>query len=185
MKTKQKILNAALRVLVENGFQALTQTRVAEAAGVSQGNLTYYFPTRNDLLKAVVDESKTQMVALSASSQAPLTVEALAEITLTMALSKNFRQLMLALTVAGDDDPTLAVWFTETDLNTRQKLRTLLAQMGLDVDESALHLLRATVVGASLIHSQQNTEASEHVARLVIKAAYEQLIQNACPLPSV
>lgn len=182
MKTKQKILNAALKVLVENGFQALTQTRVAEEAGVGQGLLTYHFPTRSALLTAVVDESKAQMVALSASSKVPPTVEELAEMTLTMALSKNFRQLMLALTIAGDDDPSIASWFIETDLSTRQKIRALLAQMGLDVDESALHLLRATVIGASIINSQQNTEASEHTARLVIKTAYQHLIQHARPL---
>ena len=34
MKTKEKILKAALDVLLQEGFPALTQTRVAEVAGV-------------------------------------------------------------------------------------------------------------------------------------------------------
>lgn len=67
MKTKQKILNAALEVLMESGFPALTQTRIAEVAGVSQGNLTYHFPTRTDLLKAVVEETKARMTAIRAA----------------------------------------------------------------------------------------------------------------------
>lgn len=182
MKTKQKILSAALKVLVENGFPALTQTRVAEEAGLGQGHLTYYFPTRSDLLKAVVEESKRQMASVSATSQEPLTLERLQDISLNFGLSKTFPRIMLALTVAAGDDPSLADWFVDADLSTRTSLRALLEQLGLQVDESALHLLRATVIGASLINLQQNTEASEQTARFVIQAAFQQLIKTTRPL---
>ncbi len=50
---RERILGAALEILRESGLQALTQVRVSERAGVRQSHLTYYFPTRQDLLAGV------------------------------------------------------------------------------------------------------------------------------------
>lgn len=183
MKTRQKILNAALKVLTENGFQALTQTRVAEAAGVGQGHLTYHFPTRSDLLTAVIDESKAQIANASAKNpQGPITLNTLKQVATQYALSSSFPRLMLALTVAADDEPSLSSWFAESDLKIRQAFRELLKEAGLDIEESELHLIRATVIGASLINLQQNTEASAQTARQVIDAAFERLLSKTTPL---
>jgi AcrR family transcriptional regulator len=50
---REQIVSAALGILHERGVRALVQTRVARAAGVPQGHLTYYFPKKADLLVAV------------------------------------------------------------------------------------------------------------------------------------
>jgi AcrR family transcriptional regulator len=50
---RERILDAALAVLEEVGVQGLTQVAVARRAGVRQSHLTYYFPTRDDLLESV------------------------------------------------------------------------------------------------------------------------------------
>lgn len=184
MKTKQKILNAALDVLVENGFQALTQTRVAEVAGVSQGNLTYHFPTRTDLLKAVVEESKERMTVIRAAELEAGTFSwsSLEDFMMSLPLSKTMPHLMLALTVAKDEDPTLAEWFVQADLGMRQNFRLLLAKFGYQTDETTLHFLRATIIGAALMHIQQNSETSERVARAVMKTACDYLKQRVTAL---
>jgi AcrR family transcriptional regulator len=49
----ERILDAALAILAESGLRNLTQVQVAHRAGVRQSHLTYYFPTRDDLLDAV------------------------------------------------------------------------------------------------------------------------------------
>jgi len=183
VKTKQKILNAALNVLLENGFQALTQTRVAEEAGVSQGNLTYHFPTRNDLLRAVVDESKARMGHLRTfEGEVSLSWTSIEEIMTNFALSSHMPRLMLALTVAGDEDPSLADWFAESNVQTLKMFGTLLSQLGYQADDATLHFVRATVIGASMIHLQQNSEASEQAARASINMAFEHLVKHARPL---
>lgn len=184
MKTKQKILNAALDVLMENGFQALTQTRVAEVAGVSQGNLTYHFPTRTDLLKAVVEETKARMTTIRAAEleAGSLSWSSLENFLMSMPLSKTMPHLMLALTVARDEDPSLPEWFAQADLGMRQNFRRLLAKFGYQTDETTLHFMRATMIGAALMHMQQNSEASEQVARGVMKAACDYLKQRVTPL---
>jgi AcrR family transcriptional regulator len=184
VKTKQKILNAALDVLVQHGFQALTQTRVAEVAGVSQGNLTYHFPTRTDLLKAIVEESKERMTVIRAAELEAGTFSwsSLEDFMMSLPLSRTMPHLMLALTVAKNEDPTLAEWFVQADLSMRQNFRLMLAKFGYQTDETTLHFLRATIIGASLMHIQQNSEASEHVARTVMKAACGYLKQRVTAL---
>ncbi|WP_052417767.1 TetR/AcrR family transcriptional regulator [Cellvibrio mixtus] len=183
MKTKEKILNAALEVLVEEGFNALTQTRVAEFAGVRQGLLTYHFPKRIDLLTAVVDESKKRMTeSRFGPNTHPFTLAALKELMIHFAINKTFPRLMLALTVAADEDPSLAEWFVESDLDTRRKMRELIKHSGWQVEESVLHTLRSIVVGASLINLQQNTAESEERVKLVIDSAFKYLTDNLKPL---
>lgn len=182
MKTKDKILQAALRVLGEHGYQALTQTRVAEAAGLRQGLLTYHFPTRTDLLKAVVEASKAQMAGRDGVMNTTISLDQLRDFALEFALSKSLPRIMLALSVAADEDPSLANWFVEADRSTRQNFTCVLSQLGLQADELELHLLRATIVGASLINLQQNTPESERVARDVVAAAFLRLKNNIRPL---
>jgi AcrR family transcriptional regulator len=57
---RQRILDAALKILRKEGVTALTQTRVAAAAGLRQSHLTYYFPRKTDLLAATLEASHAQ-----------------------------------------------------------------------------------------------------------------------------
>lgn len=50
-----KILQAAEQILIENGYQALSFRRVAKEAGITAGNLQYYFPSKDDLIKSLLD----------------------------------------------------------------------------------------------------------------------------------
>jgi AcrR family transcriptional regulator len=52
--TVERILESARVVLVRHGYAAFTSRRVAEAAGMAVGNLTYYFPNKRDLLRALI-----------------------------------------------------------------------------------------------------------------------------------
>lgn len=53
--TLDQILNATLQVLMKEGYAAVTLRRVAAESGLRVGNLTYHFPTKNDLIKALLD----------------------------------------------------------------------------------------------------------------------------------
>ncbi len=54
---------AAATLIREQGLPKLTQPRVAKAAGVSQSHLTYYFPTRADLVHAVLERAAERQSA--------------------------------------------------------------------------------------------------------------------------
>src|SRR5262245_61566611 len=50
--TKERVLNAALDILAEQGYARLTTTAVAARAGVSRGAQENYYRTKTDLIAA-------------------------------------------------------------------------------------------------------------------------------------
>jgi AcrR family transcriptional regulator len=50
-----QILRAALNLLVEHGYRAMSMRRVAAACDMKLGNLTYYFATKEDLVRALLE----------------------------------------------------------------------------------------------------------------------------------
>ncbi len=53
--TRRQILEATIQCLWKKGYGAVTNIRVAEAAGVSRGAMMYHFPTRQAMLVATVE----------------------------------------------------------------------------------------------------------------------------------
>ena len=49
------IVKVGAEILLEEGFTSLTKRRIAKRLGISHGNVSYYFPTRESLWQAVVD----------------------------------------------------------------------------------------------------------------------------------
>jgi len=73
LRTRARILDCATRLLVEIGYAASTNARIAEAAGLTRGAMLYHFPTREALVEAVVyhlQAARTAMLA-QASDRAP------------------------------------------------------------------------------------------------------------------
>ena len=58
-----ELLDAALDLFVEKGFAATRAEEVAAKAGVSKGTLFLYFPSKEELFKAVVRENAVKTVA--------------------------------------------------------------------------------------------------------------------------
>lgn len=50
----ERILDAAMDALVEEGYAGLVLRGVAQRAGLSLGNLQYYFPTKQDVVRALL-----------------------------------------------------------------------------------------------------------------------------------
>lgn len=51
---RPQIIHAALQVLAERGYAHTSMKQIAESAGIAPGLLTYYFPTKQELLIGVV-----------------------------------------------------------------------------------------------------------------------------------
>ncbi|MFT3821294.1 MAG: helix-turn-helix domain-containing protein [Rubrivivax sp.] len=54
-ETRRRILDAALALLGERGYAGLRTSDVAAAAGVSKGAQTHHFPSKDELVVAVVE----------------------------------------------------------------------------------------------------------------------------------
>lgn len=62
-ETRQMIVTVAGEVLVESGYAGLTLKRVADAAGISVGNLNYHFRTKESLVEAVIEHVLTDFAS--------------------------------------------------------------------------------------------------------------------------
>lgn len=62
--TCDAVLEAAARILVEEGRSALTTNRIAERAGVSVGSLYQYFPGKEAIVAELIREMRRDMVVL-------------------------------------------------------------------------------------------------------------------------
>ena len=65
-RTKERIVQAALELFREQGYEATTMRMVADAAGVSLGNAYYYFASKDLLLQAFYREVHEAHLAASA-----------------------------------------------------------------------------------------------------------------------
>ncbi|WP_265312416.1 TetR/AcrR family transcriptional regulator [Sphingomonas lycopersici] len=54
-ETREMILRAALSILIDEGYRAMSMRRVAAACGMKFGNLTYHYRTREDLVRELLD----------------------------------------------------------------------------------------------------------------------------------
>ena len=54
--TVDAIIQATARVLIEDGYDRASTNRIAQAAGVSIGSLYQYFPSKEALVAALVEE---------------------------------------------------------------------------------------------------------------------------------
>ena len=55
LRTRKRILDAAMKLFAERGYNASSNADVAEAAGLTRGAMLYHFPTREDLVEAAID----------------------------------------------------------------------------------------------------------------------------------
>ena len=79
-RTRTRILAAATRLFAEVGYHGAANATIAEAAGITRGAMLYHFPTREDLLDAVIDHIQAERLALfdAAAADPPPGVDATA-----------------------------------------------------------------------------------------------------------
>ncbi|NLO28629.1 MAG: TetR/AcrR family transcriptional regulator [Actinobacteria bacterium] len=58
---REQIIAAVIRVVAEYGVPEATVSRIAEAAGVSEGTLYVYFDNRTDMLLTALDSIRSEM----------------------------------------------------------------------------------------------------------------------------
>ena len=54
---RQHVVEAAADLLIESGYHNFSMRKVADAAGIRLGNLQYYFPSKEKLVNAMLDNT--------------------------------------------------------------------------------------------------------------------------------
>jgi AcrR family transcriptional regulator len=147
-----RIIECALAELREDGFAAFSQTKVAKRAGLRQSHLTYYYPTRVDLLIAVAEAAMEQQISaldgLLSGSPQDLAPE---KIAVLLGRKENAR-VLLALVQGADEEPRLQVLFGDFAIQMRQRATALLAgESGRSVPPLNAFLLHALCVGMAVL----------------------------------
>src|SRR5438309_2269639 len=67
---REQVVEAAVAVIAERGLQSLSLSEIEKRAGMSRGQLTYYFKTKEEILLAVFDRLLQRMCAQHAGPDA-------------------------------------------------------------------------------------------------------------------
>jgi len=170
-RTQDRLLQAAIEILIERGFSNLTVDLVSRRAGVSRGAQTNYYPTKRDLLLATARQVVTEGMPepLPRLPKPPTRTDVL-EVFIRESrrffLSPRYTA-MIELHVAGRHDPALA---DELELLQREARQAM--------DDIWLDLFTAT--GASRKDAKDIIEMSDHFFRGVALLA---CIQTRGPSP--
>jgi len=65
-RAKLKVLQAAREIVASNGAGALTFEELARVSGVTRGGITYHFPTKDALLRELLEQDMAQWKASEA-----------------------------------------------------------------------------------------------------------------------
>jgi AcrR family transcriptional regulator len=170
---RHAILEAGLAVLREEGLAGFTQPNVAAKAGLRQGNLTYYFATRAELLAAVarsaIDMQLGAAKALLGSAKS--LKEATAALGAVVERHENTR-VFVALNQAADQDPALQTQFNELLQGFIEAITDFLKRMNLRPTQSHVDLLHAVFVGLSVIELATGRKNGSVRARAVLKSLF-------------
>ena len=147
----QELLQAALALFVEKGFAATRSEEVATRAGVAKGTLYRYYPSKNELFKAVVRENLgihiAESAALAAQYQGPI-AELLAQMMqawwakVGQGNASGITKIML---VEARNFPELAQFYVDEVITPSQTLLGGLIERGIRAGEFREVPVEATV----------------------------------------
>lgn len=184
----ERLLAAAMALIQRDGLQNLSQARVASAAGLRQSHLTYYFPTRKDLIKALVRNIQEELKVAMDSGMPPggggrVSAGEVRDFFMRRLSDPYMARLMLALMNAADETPSLRRWLEEFDANLIEHLRNTLTCADLNPSEDELELLHASFVGAAILGAQatHDPEAGCRRVKRLVRLAFDRLVERAVP----
>jgi AcrR family transcriptional regulator len=167
MQVRDRILEAALGLLAESGAHELTQPRVAKAAGVRQSHLTYYFPTRGELLQEIARYSIGKLAGQLAHTRKASLAEAIA----AGAADKRRSRVMLGLVAAADRDPAIQRRMRKFVAELRARMAPLLDAGGLQTDAASVAFFHCCVIGCAVLQLARDNAEARAEARAVLRKA--------------
>jgi AcrR family transcriptional regulator len=109
MNTRERILTTALELFNQSGTAAVSTNHIAEALGISPGNLYYHFRNKEAIIRALFEQQFARSDALyELSSEHPPTLDDLRELVrATFTMNWEFRFIYRELIALLRRDPVL------------------------------------------------------------------------------
>jgi len=181
LDVRARLLRAADEILASDGIQALTQTRVAEAAGVRQSHLTYYFATRSALVRAIIECTASGIISELTSNPKgrQLTLPEIRQRLIEQMSDRQMARRIVGVLVSIDEDPSLLAVVDEFEAQHRASMTQPLRELGLEVSEMDVTLLHTSLVGISIRNSNRNSDGAQREARALIGEAFDRFVARA------
>lgn len=169
-RSRETLVAAARKLFAETGYFQVHIADIARAAGMSQGNIYWYFSSKEDLLKAVMSEAFAtlgQVMAQAAAGEgtARQKLDALLDGLLDYAQTgSEFTAIMISLMGHGNEDmfARLGIDMEKVGQGYTQSLLAILTQgqaegvIPADLDPLALTMMFFGMFnGMNLVYGQQ------------------------------
>jgi AcrR family transcriptional regulator len=131
---RQALVRAAYQIIAESGFEGLRTRDVAERVGVNIATLHYYFATKEDLIRGVVELLTQEFVTFRAPDQPPLEELSpreglrteLEDVRYQVKARPDTYIVLLELYMRSFRDPQIKQMLGELDTHWREHLESLL-----------------------------------------------------------
>jgi AcrR family transcriptional regulator len=176
---RQSILSASLTILREKGYAGFTQPRVATAAGLRQSHLTYYFPTRIDLLMGVARVAIDRQLAAVDGILTASSVRKAATTIASVAVRHENTRVIMALAQAADQEPGLRELFRELADGIILRAGKLLINLNIEPTDERCYQLHSMSVGMAVIDLATARKNGERRAARTLEAALTSMKKGA------
>lgn len=158
---RQFIVNTALSLMAQNGVTGTSMRDLATATGLNVASLYHYFPSKRDLLVAVLDDRgfvadlATPSPPALSSNPATALGDLLTDILRSMLDVEDFIRLMLGEVLRGDETATAvgSDLFAATQASLEHWLATARPDLCADGSRPALaRVLRSLLIGLFFEH---------------------------------
>jgi AcrR family transcriptional regulator len=152
MKTPERILATALRLFNETGTAAVSTNHIAEALGMSPGNLYYHFRNKEEIIRALFEQqfARADAIYTLPADQLPTLADLKHFVRATFAMSWDFRFIYRELIALLRRDEQLQQRWIEV------RARGF----------AGFHELIALFVSAGVLRSPGSPEAIQRLAEL-------------------
>ncbi len=133
MKTKERIVETAMRLFNEQGTGAVSTNHIAEALSMSPGNLYYHFRNKEEIIRAILERMITQWEKLYAAlprERAATVADVQQIVTENFLLLWEYRFFYRELNALVQRDPVLRDRYKHIRQERLVNLETLLRRLG-------------------------------------------------------
>ena len=192
---EKRVVQVAQLFFAERGFDDVTMREVARHAGASKATIYFYFPSKQELFKAALDDLLSRLPAATALVPAS-SEESISEQLLVVA--KRVNQLLSSMsfelvrrTLASDIAAPLRerIWkaaglpYFEA-INDYLLVQADRGALNLKDSRSAASLFIALIAGGKALHSQLSGSSFGFIEEDHLREAVELFIKGHAPQPS-
>jgi AcrR family transcriptional regulator len=188
-ETREMILRAALSILIDEGYRAMSMRRVAAVCGMKFGNLTYHYRTREDLVRELLDavicsyEIEFEAIVHGPNLSLEQRLERYCLLVLNDITTKKTTRLFPELWALSNHDPFVYERMHELYARARRPLLEIVVEMRPDLspeEQETLTLFVSSAMEGTTIfagHDQPFTAQMECLKQVSV-AAFTGLVRG-------